>query len=91
MRVVVADTGPHNYLVLIDAIDLLPKLFDQVLAPQTVRDALSARRTPERVRSWIVHDELTPDEVKRLINYLNRHCAPEKPNRISGLALVRNS
>jgi predicted nucleic acid-binding protein len=53
MRLVVADTGPLNYLVLIDAIDLLPKLFDQVLAPQTVRDELSARRTPERVRTWI--------------------------------------
>jgi hypothetical protein len=29
MRVVVADTGPLNYLMLIGAIDILPKLFGQ--------------------------------------------------------------
>ena len=28
MRLVVADTGPLNYLVLIEAIELLPKLFE---------------------------------------------------------------
>lgn len=55
MHVVVADTGPLHYLVLIDAIDLIPKLFDQVLVPQTVHDELTAQRTPEPVRSWIAH------------------------------------
>jgi predicted nucleic acid-binding protein len=33
MPIVVADTGPLNYLVLIEAIDLLPKLFDLVCVP----------------------------------------------------------
>jgi predicted nucleic acid-binding protein len=36
MPIVVADTGPLNYLVLIKAIDLLPKLFDLVCVPETV-------------------------------------------------------
>jgi predicted nucleic acid-binding protein len=30
MRLVVADTGPLNYLLLIEAIDLLPKLFNRI-------------------------------------------------------------
>ena len=30
MRLVVADTGPLNYLVLIGSVDLLPKLFEKV-------------------------------------------------------------
>jgi len=30
MRLVVAGSGPLNYLVLIDAIELLPKLFEKV-------------------------------------------------------------
>jgi len=31
---VVADTSPLNYLVLIDAIDVLPQLFGRVLTPK---------------------------------------------------------
>jgi predicted nucleic acid-binding protein len=37
MRIVVADTGSLNYLVLTDAIDLLSKLFESVLVPEAVR------------------------------------------------------
>jgi hypothetical protein len=32
MQVVVADTGPLNYLVLTDAVDVLPKLFNRIIA-----------------------------------------------------------
>jgi predicted nucleic acid-binding protein len=53
MRVVVADTGPHNYLVQIDAIELLPKLFGQILVPAAVHDELSHLRSPASVRAWI--------------------------------------
>jgi predicted nucleic acid-binding protein len=53
MRLVVADTGPLNYLVLIGHIELLPKLFQRVLAPQAVRDELVDRETPAAVRAWI--------------------------------------
>jgi predicted nucleic acid-binding protein len=53
MRLVVADTGPLNYLVLIGHIELLPKLFQRVLAPQAVRDELANRETPAAVRAWI--------------------------------------
>jgi predicted nucleic acid-binding protein len=54
MRIVVADTGPLNYLVLIEAIDLLPQLFDQVRAPQTVFDELTDQDTPPAVRTWVM-------------------------------------
>lgn len=53
MRIVVADTGPLNYLVLIGAIGVLPKLFDQVLAPQAVFDELTDRDTPPPTRAWV--------------------------------------
>jgi len=61
MRIVVADTGPINYLVLIEAIDLLPKLFDQVLTPQAVFDELNDPDTPPAVRTWIAR---APDWFK---------------------------
>lgn len=53
MRVVVADTGPLNYLVLIGEIDVLPALFDRVIAPRAVFDELADPATPASVRAWI--------------------------------------
>ena len=53
MRLVVADTGPLNYLVLTGDFELLPKLFGRVLAPQAVCDELADRDAPTSVRSWV--------------------------------------
>jgi predicted nucleic acid-binding protein len=50
--IVVSDTTPLNYLVLIGAADVLPKLFEQVYAPTSVLHELSHVRTPEVVRAW---------------------------------------
>jgi predicted nucleic acid-binding protein len=46
MRLVVADTGPLNYLVLIEAVELLPKLFERVFAPEAVRLELLDQDAP---------------------------------------------
>jgi predicted nucleic acid-binding protein len=54
MQLVVADTGPLNYLVLIDAIDLLPKLFEKIFVPAAVRDELADGEAPAAVRAWIM-------------------------------------
>jgi predicted nucleic acid-binding protein len=51
--VVVADAGPLHYLVLIDAIGLLPRLFGTVVVPDLVRAELSRPRTPDLVRTWL--------------------------------------
>jgi predicted nucleic acid-binding protein len=63
--VVVADTGPLHYLVLIDAIDLLPRLFDKVFIPETVRNELSRAGTPGKIRDWFTAQpewlEVRPD------------------------------
>jgi predicted nucleic acid-binding protein len=39
--IVVADSGPLNYLVLIGAVHVLGPLYDRVLVPQTVADELT--------------------------------------------------
>lgn len=52
MRLVVADTGPLNYLVLIGAIDLLPKLFEHVFTPVAVQAELLDPDAPAAVRTW---------------------------------------
>ena len=65
MRLVVADTGPLNYLVLIGDIEFLPKLFEKVAVPRAVRDELASMKAPEVVRAWIARApnwlEIHPD------------------------------
>jgi predicted nucleic acid-binding protein len=53
MRLVVADTGPINYLVLIDAVGLLPQLFERIFIPVVVHAELIDSEAPEKVRAWI--------------------------------------
>ena len=53
MQLVIADTSPINYLILIGHIDLLPRLFERVALPKAVQAELSASRAPLPVQSWI--------------------------------------
>jgi predicted nucleic acid-binding protein len=38
VRLVIADTGPVNYLILIGHIDLLPRVFERVILPAAGSD-----------------------------------------------------
>ena len=51
--IVVADTSPINYLVLIDAIGVLPELYQTVVIPKAVFEELQTHETPEKVRIWV--------------------------------------
>ena len=52
MTVVVADSSPLNYLVLIGSIEILQRLFDRILVPEEVILELAAVGTPTEVRQW---------------------------------------
>ncbi len=54
-RVVISDTSPVRYLVLIDQADLLSALYTEVLIPEAVVAELTQSATPEPVRRWISH------------------------------------
>jgi predicted nucleic acid-binding protein len=51
--IVVADTSPINYLVLIDAVGVLPELYENIVVPTAVFEELQAAETPEKVCDWI--------------------------------------
>jgi predicted nucleic acid-binding protein len=53
MQRIVADTTPLNYLVLIQAVEILPALYGNVIIPPAVRDELPQTGAPEIVREWI--------------------------------------
>ncbi len=51
--IVVADTSPINYLILIEEIDVLRKMYGTVVIPGMVREELLRSSGPEVVRAWI--------------------------------------
>ncbi len=50
--IVIADTGPINYLILIGEIQVLPELYQRVTIPRSVCEELCRPGAPEPVRTW---------------------------------------
>jgi hypothetical protein len=72
--IVIADTSPINYLILIDAIDTLKALFGRVIIPQAVFDELQREKTPREVKAWMTlrPEWLTVQQASR------SHLSPQK-------------
>jgi predicted nucleic acid-binding protein len=51
--IVVADTSPINYLVLIKEVDILPRMYGVVVIPRAVQEELLRSTAPEIVQAWI--------------------------------------
>jgi predicted nucleic acid-binding protein len=51
--IVIADTGPLNYLILIETANVLQKLYGRVIVPQAVIQELHGAGAPSEVQSWI--------------------------------------
>jgi predicted nucleic acid-binding protein len=51
--IIVADTSPLCYLILIQEIDLLPQLFSQIYIPQAVAQELGHEDAPIQVKNWL--------------------------------------
>ncbi len=51
--IVIADTAPLNYLVLIGEVDVLPALYGRVIIPNAVSRELQATGTPQAVKDWL--------------------------------------
>jgi hypothetical protein len=52
--IIVADSAPLHYLVLLDLQDLLPQLYGDVLVPTAVVSELSSAGAPKKVREGSV-------------------------------------
>src|ERR1700693_838012 len=51
--IVVADTSPINYLILIEEIEILTKMYGRVVIPRAVREELLRPSAPEMIRNWM--------------------------------------
>jgi predicted nucleic acid-binding protein len=75
--IVVADTSPLNYLVLIGHIEVLPYFYQRVLIPPSVWEELQDVGTPDPVRTWAAqppgwlerHSLRTPPDLS--LNFLD--------------------
>ena len=61
--IVVADTGPLYYLVLIGQVNVLALLYTRVHVPKAVAHEMLRAKTPAAVREWISHP---PDRLEVL-------------------------
>ena len=53
--IVVSNTSPLNYLVQIEADDLLQQLFDIIYIPKAVHEELSNPASPDKVINWMAN------------------------------------
>lgn len=53
--IVVSDTSPINYLLLIDQMELLPLLFGRIIIPDIVRDEMLDPDAPPVLQQWITN------------------------------------
>lgn len=51
--IVVSDTSPLNYLVLIESQHILPKLFKRILIPEAVRQELESAGAPDAIKQFL--------------------------------------
>jgi predicted nucleic acid-binding protein len=51
--IVVADSSPLHYLILLEQVDLLRHLYSEVLIPQAVVTELTSPAAPSEVRTWV--------------------------------------
>ncbi len=56
--VVIADTSPLNYLILIETVDVLPKLYQRLLIPDVVLRELQHSDTPRHSTELVIDSRL---------------------------------
>jgi predicted nucleic acid-binding protein len=52
--IVVADSSPLHYLILLEQTDLLRRLYENVLIPDAVAAELRASASPRKVSEWVL-------------------------------------
>ncbi len=50
---VISDTSPLNYLVLIEQIQILPRLFGEITIPESVSEELRHPNAPEKIKAFL--------------------------------------
>lgn len=86
MRVVLSDTSPIRYLVVIEAEELLQRLYGRILLPEAVSKELQAERTPESVKRWMQSPpswvQIVPDAASSPLSLISASLGAGETNAI---------
>lgn len=76
--IVVADSSPLHYLILLEQADILPRLYENVLIPDAVATELRAAASPRNVSEWVSNHpswlrivEVTAEEIVSVADELD--------------------
>jgi predicted nucleic acid-binding protein len=53
MSIIVSDTTPLRYLIEIEEVQILEKLFGKIIIPEKVAEELQRPKTPQKVKDWM--------------------------------------
>lgn len=53
MSIIISDTTPLRYLIEIEEVAILEKLFGKVIIPEKVAEELQHPKTPQKVKDWM--------------------------------------
>lgn len=81
--IVVADTSPINYLIQIEQISVLSRLYGRILAPPAVFYELTHRAAPPEVRNWAATPPVWLEIVKPETSLLLGHLDPGESEAIA--------
>jgi predicted nucleic acid-binding protein len=77
--IVVADSGPLHYLILLEQTELLHRFYGAVVIPEAVMEELCSGTVPQPVRdwlskppSWLRVESAPPDQLERVTRDLDR-------------------
>jgi predicted nucleic acid-binding protein len=85
--IVIADTSPLHYLILLEHAEVLQHLYGCVIIPEAVVRELQAQRTPPVVRQWIT----TPPEwlqIRKIVAPPDPPLAKLDPGEREAIALA---
>ena len=71
--IVVADTSPLHYLILLEQAEVLQNLYGCVIIPEAVVRELQAQKTPAVVRLWITTPVLRQYPMRNENSAIPRH------------------
>ena len=86
--IVVSDTSPLNYLVLIDHQEILPALFGHVLIPEAVWRELRSPAAPQPVKAFL---ETSPSWLeRRIVSQVPQDLQQLDPGEQEAIALAQS-
>ena len=70
--IVIADSSPLNYLILIEYVEVLAPLYTRIVVPETVTRELKREPAPAVVKAWIAHPPKWLDVAYALVRAASR-------------------